>query len=552
MAHVSNQYSNQMDGLGGSGHMVVQTQSVSFADGSVIHHTNTFESWVTVSAPPPMNMELGPNTSTAPNIFNSLDMGGANTITSRGAETYLAVPALTDTMSRATPSVAVSLQSPFVSANPVEPIVALPAPIAMTEPPLVAAVQNPAETYIALPVPQACDPLVAVSAAQNLYNPIVGNPETTVPIIQTPVSQQTQTSAPSWYLVVQDMPGVAQNSTAEPPSVIRTDDDLFLCRRCNSTFEKASCINWHLRECKGDYMKANVPHGGRTSAAFEAKALQCTLCARIFTVLHQPETTFICSDCSSATLPLAFPLGTQPLPQFKCRLCNDFFQYEAELEDHQSTHRSSVIIRELPDNYDEENDNGECRSSVTICELPDNYDHDEDSVSVINEPTVEAPEDNVKSGLYESASDVVEPTQNFSDCCGECGAIFPCHDSLDQHLKTHDDVRSYGCTRCGTICVGKYSLDRHVWAHGREAEENKNNFSDCCVEEHKKDTKDGCISQPFGCTECGMQFSHSSDLKEHCVSHLGFKPFLCTRCGETFENTSSLERHWEGHTAMMQ
>lgn len=529
------QMNNHIDGMGGSGHMVVQTQSVSIAssDGSVIHQTNTYESWVTMSGPQPMNLDMVPSAGQAQNLFQSLDVGRSPIMASRAADTYLAVPMTTDILSSAASPVTVNMQTPYVSHNHVEPVVALPAQMAVAETPMVAAVQNPAETFIAVPVPATCDPIVAVPTVQNLYNPILGATESSVPILQTSsVPHTPQANVPSWYLVVQDIPEAVPgvNGISGSPSVVRTDDDLFLCMRCNSTFEKASCVNWHLRECKGNNVKTNTLPTTNviSSTTTNVKMVQCTRCARLFNVFHEQSSHFICSDCSTSTVPFTINFGAQPLKQFKCSECSECFHLECDLDEHLTSHRSTVTICELPDNYTEENGN------------------DDDNGSVIIEPMVESPEDNDESiSCGSDNSNDVEPEQSSSETCGECGSTFSCHDSLNEHFKTHDDIRSYGCTKCGIICVGRHSLNRHVWAHSRESEEKE--VSHSCFEEENDETKDVIVTQPFGCTECGMQFSDSNDLKEHCMSHLRFKPFLCTQCGEKFETTSTLERHWEAH-----
>lgn len=529
------QMSNQVDGLGGSGHMVVQTQSVSIAssDGSVIHQTNTYESWVTVTGPQQMSLDMVSSACPGQNVFSSLDMC---TVPTRAPDTYLALPMQTEALPAA-PPVAVGVQTPFVTHSQVEPVVALPTQMAVAENPLVAAVQNPSETFIAVPVPSTCDPLVAVPTVQNVYNPLVCTSEASVPMIQTSAPQATQTNIPSWYLVVQDVPDSTPclNGISGPPSVIRTDDGLYLCTRCNSTYEKVTCFNWHLRECKGDQVKANVASANNVvpTNAVQVKTLHCSVCVRLFTVLHEPSSSFVCSDCSTSTVPYTFPLAIQPVRPFKCLECGDCFQFESELDDHQASHKSTVTICELPDNYVEENGN------------------EEDDESVIVEPTVETPEDHESGSFASDSSDDVEPEQSNSEICGECGDSFGCHDSLNEHVKLHGNIRSYGCTKCGIICVGRYSLNRHVWAHDRESED-KENIADSCFEEQERNTKDGVVAHPFGCTECGMQFSDSNDLKEHCVSHLRSKPFLCTQCGEKFETTSSLERHWEAHSLVLE
>lgn len=220
------QINNQMDGIGGSGHMVVQTQSVSISnsDGSVIHQTNTYESWVTLSGHQQMNLDLMPNAGPGQNLFSSVDLGCATALNSRASDAFLAVPMATDSVPAPIPSVAVSMHNPFAGHTHVEPVVALPAQMAVSETPLVATVQNPTETFIALPVSSACEPLVAVPAVQNLYNSLVGTSESSIPVLQSSAPHTTQSNTPSWYLVVQDMPDSTQaiNGISGTPSVVRT------------------------------------------------------------------------------------------------------------------------------------------------------------------------------------------------------------------------------------------------------------------------------------------------------------------------------------------
>ena len=206
--------------------MVVQTQSVSISssDGSVIHQTNTYESWMTVTAPQQMSLDLMSNAAPGQNIFGPVDMGTATALNSRPTDAYLALPMAPDSIPGSVPSVAVSMHNPFVAHTQVEPVVALPTQMAVTETPFVGTVQNPAETFIALPVPSACDPLVAVPTIQNMYNPLVGTSESSVPVLQSSVPQTTQTNTPSWYLVVQDTMDSTQvmNGISGGPSVVKT------------------------------------------------------------------------------------------------------------------------------------------------------------------------------------------------------------------------------------------------------------------------------------------------------------------------------------------
>ena len=49
------------------------------------------------------------------------------------------------------------------------------------------------------------------------------------------------------------------------------------------------------------------------------------------------------------------------------------------------------------------------------------------------------------------------------------------------------------------------------------------------------------------CSQCGMRFSLSGDLKRHEKKHTGEKPFQCSQCGKSFTCLGNLNRHEKIH-----
>ncbi|XP_053546481.1 zinc finger protein 879-like isoform X2 [Bombina bombina] len=66
----------------------------------------------------------------------------------------------------------------------------------------------------------------------------------------------------------------------------------------------------------------------------------------------------------------------------------------------------------------------------------------------------------------------------------------------------------------------------------------------------KKETKDrrANCEDHYSCTECGKNFSQSSQLIEHQKIHTVEKPLVCPKCGKCFFQKSSLAIHLRTHT----
>uniref|UniRef100_A0A3Q4MHI3 C2H2-type domain-containing protein n=1 Tax=Neolamprologus brichardi TaxID=32507 RepID=A0A3Q4MHI3_NEOBR len=58
----------------------------------------------------------------------------------------------------------------------------------------------------------------------------------------------------------------------------------------------------------------------------------------------------------------------------------------------------------------------------------------------------------------------------------------------------------------------------------------------------------------YSCDVCGKDFTHSSNLRHHQVTHSGvkayIKPYSCYQCGKAFARSSNLQRHQVTHSGV--
>ncbi|GFS80835.1 gastrula zinc finger protein XlCGF57.1 [Trichonephila clavipes] len=92
----------------------------------------------------------------------------------------------------------------------------------------------------------------------------------------------------------------------------------------------------------------------------------------------------------------------------------------------------------------------------------------------------------------------------------------------EQHMYTHNEVKSFQCDVCKKTFSKQNSLTRHMLTHYKE--------------------------KPFQCNVFGKQFFQKGNLKVHMRTHTGEKPFQCVVCDERFSQKCSLNRHMRAHT----
>ncbi|GFN76931.1 Zinc finger protein 208 [Plakobranchus ocellatus] len=116
--------------------------------------------------------------------------------------------------------------------------------------------------------------------------------------------------------------------------------------------------------------------------------------------------------------------------------------------------------------------------------------------------------------------------------CGASGGQFSCKfcdDKFDtlRDLRIHNSSKlgqRFKCSKCETLFVSCYRVQRHM--------------ASCKI---------GKVPKLNICEVCGKNFSNTSNLNEHMITHTGEKPFACGQCGRRFGHMAALRRHFSVH-----
>ena len=104
--------------------------------------------------------------------------------------------------------------------------------------------------------------------------------------------------------------------------------------------------------------------------------------------------------------------------------------------------------------------------------------------------------------------------------CPVCDREFNNRYSMKRHMKLHTGEGLLNCGICGAPCTSTTSLKVHMSKHS--------------VDKHV-------------CHICGKQFTHSSGLRNHTITHSSVRPFLCDTCNRRFRDVHALRKHMLMH-----
>ncbi|XP_021574954.1 MDS1 and EVI1 complex locus protein EVI1 [Carlito syrichta] len=134
--------------------------------------------------------------------------------------------------------------------------------------------------------------------------------------------------------------------------------------------------------------------------------------------------------------------------------------------------------------------------------------------------------------------------------CKECDQVFPDLQSLEKHMLSHTEEREYKCDQCPKAFNWKSNLIRHQMSHDSgkhyECENCAKVFTDPSnLQRHIRSQHVG--ARAHACPECGKTFATSSGLKQHKHIHSSVKPFICEVCHKSYTQFSNLCRHKRMH-----
>ena len=103
--------------------------------------------------------------------------------------------------------------------------------------------------------------------------------------------------------------------------------------------------------------------------------------------------------------------------------------------------------------------------------------------------------------------------------CQVCHRKYSNKHSLNQHMKVHDESKSFKCDVCLKVFPSKSELKRHYRTHTGE--------------------------KPFACKVCDKKFAHKRNLVEHQATHSDVRNFKCSICpeGRSFKTKRELRQH---------
>ncbi|CAG2116742.1 unnamed protein product [Medioppia subpectinata] len=115
--------------------------------------------------------------------------------------------------------------------------------------------------------------------------------------------------------------------------------------------------------------------------------------------------------------------------------------------------------------------------------------------------------------------------------CDVCHKTFPTEGYLRTHQKIHtEDSRQYRCSwvGCDSAFRTKQILVDHIKSHEQLRE--------------------------YGCDECDLRFNTKKDLHKHKLKHSDARPYVCDwpACGAAYKYLSLIMRHKETHLAVKQ
>ena len=106
--------------------------------------------------------------------------------------------------------------------------------------------------------------------------------------------------------------------------------------------------------------------------------------------------------------------------------------------------------------------------------------------------------------------------------CYKCKQLFSRKQTLELHLRWHDNEKLFQCTECGKIYKSPAGLKDHfIIRHGE--------------------------GKPLQCNQCYKRFGGKEKLEKHMRVHSNIPPLTCNQCGKSFQRRNHLRGHLYVH-----
>ncbi|XP_053703457.1 gastrula zinc finger protein XlCGF8.2DB-like isoform X1 [Synchiropus splendidus] len=158
-----------------------------------------------------------------------------------------------------------------------------------------------------------------------------------------------------------------------------------------------------------------------------------------------------------------------------------------------------------------------------------------------------------QSSYSDSDDDTVEikcSSRKKSNCCSECGKMYSCPRSLNQHKKIHSGEKPFRCPECGKRFGFKGDLKKHLQIHSEPQQTcsvcNKTFLTKESLSRHFRRLH--IDEKPFSCSVCKRTYALRDYLTRHMRVHTGELPYTCSVCLRGFQRKYNLVQHIRIHT----